>query len=75
LVPDSFIALAKKKPTSVEKMIISFISTQNSRAQSGEITTGTVANCLKAVRLLLDMNDVYLNWNSFSSWQQIELLV
>jgi integrase len=61
-VPDRFVAIAKKKPYSVEKMIISFISTQNSRAEKGEITTATVGNCLKSVRLLLEMNDVSLNW-------------
>jgi hypothetical protein len=36
-VPDDFVAMAKKNTSSVEKMIISFISTQNSRAQRGEI--------------------------------------
>jgi integrase len=61
-VPDDFVAMAKKNTSSVEKMIISFISTQNSRAQRGEITTATVGNCLKAVRLLLEMNDISLNW-------------
>lgn len=62
LAPDDFIAMAKKKPFAVEKMIITFISKQNSRAENGEITTGTVVNFLKAVRLLLEMNDVSLNW-------------
>jgi integrase len=62
LVPDDFVAMAKKNSSSVEKMIISFISKQNSRAQIGEITTATVGNCLKAVRLLLEMNDISLNW-------------
>ncbi|HEY6884782.1 MAG TPA: hypothetical protein VI278_12170, partial [Nitrososphaeraceae archaeon] len=62
LVPDDFIAMAKKNSCSVEKMIISFILTQNLRAQRGEITTATVGNCLKAVRLLLEMNDISLNW-------------
>ena len=52
----------KKNSASIEKQIISFISKQNSRAERGEITTATVGNCLKAVRLLLEMNDVSLNW-------------
>jgi integrase len=43
-------------------MIISFISKQNSRSEKGEITTGTVVNYLKAVRLLLEMSDISLNW-------------
>ena len=62
LVPDDFVAMAKENCSSVEKMIISFISTQNLRAQRGEITTATVGNCLKAVRLLLEMNDISINW-------------
>jgi hypothetical protein len=62
LAPDDFVAAAKKNSASIEKQIISFISMQNSRAERGEITTVTVGNCLKAVRLLLEMNDVSLNW-------------
>jgi integrase len=62
LAPDDFVAAAKKNSASIEKQIISFISKQNSRAERGEITTATVGNCLKAVRLLLEMNDVSLNW-------------
>src|ERR687885_300276 len=60
--PDDFVAAAKKNSSSIEKQIISFISKQNSRAEKGEITTATVGNCLKSVRLLLEMNDVSLNW-------------
>ena len=62
LAPDDFVAAAKKNSASIEKQIISFISKQNSRAERGEITTATVGNCLKTVRLLLEMNDVSLNW-------------
>jgi integrase len=62
LLPDDFVASAKKNPSSIEKRIISFISTERSRTQNGEMTPGTVGNCLKAVRLLLEMNDVPLNW-------------
>jgi integrase len=62
LAPDDFVAAAKKNSSSIEKQIISFITKQNSRAEKGEITTATVGNCLKAVRLLLEMNDVSLNW-------------
>ena len=51
----------KKNSSFVGKQVISFILKQNSRAEHGEITTATVY-CLKAVRLLLEMNDVSLNW-------------
>lgn len=61
--PQQFIDFAKNNPSSAEKKIISFISQQKTRADNREITSGTVSNSLKAVRVLLDMNDVSLNWN------------
>ena len=60
--PDEFITLAKKEPAALEKKIISFISLQKQRVENGEITGATVSNFLKAIRLLLEMNDVSLNW-------------
>jgi len=60
--PEDFVDLAKNDPSSTERKIISFIAVQNSRAKRGEITSGTVSNSLKAIRLLLEMNDVSLNW-------------
>ena len=63
LTPDDLVKLAKKRPLEVEKKIISFISAQNSRPENDEITGATVGNCLKAIRLLVEMNDVVsLNW-------------
>ena len=63
LSPNELVNLAKNKPLEVEKKIISFISSQSSRAENGEITGATVGNSLKAIRLLLEMNDVVsLNW-------------
>src|SRR5215207_2974779 len=60
LTPDEFISLAKKDPALIEKKIISFISGQKRRVENHEITGATVSNFLKAVRLLLEMNDVSL---------------
>jgi len=62
LTPNDFVQLAKKDPSFIERKIISFISVENSRAERGEITSGTVGNSLKAIRLLLEMNDISLNW-------------
>jgi integrase len=63
MIPDEFVANAKSQPGLIEKRIISFISEQNSRAENGEITAGTVGNAIKAVRVLLEMNDVTtINW-------------
>ena len=62
ITPDEFVNIAKKDASVTERKIFSFISTLNLRAEKGEITGATVGNSLKAVRLLLEMNDVSLNW-------------
>jgi integrase len=62
ITPDEFVTMAKKDARLFERKIISFISTQNLRTEKGEITSGTVSNSLKAIKLLLEMNDVSLNW-------------
>lgn len=36
------------------------------RYEKGEIAAGTVHNCVKCVRLLLEMNDIFLNWKKIS---------
>jgi integrase len=62
LSPDEFVAMGKKDPLLVERKIMSFIGAQKTRVEKGELTGATVSNFLKAVRLLLEMNDVSLNW-------------
>jgi len=60
--PDEFVSIVKNDPGSVEKKLISFILDQKRRVEKQEITGATVSNFLKAVRLLLEMNDATLNW-------------
>jgi integrase len=62
LTPDEFVTLGRNNPATVEKKLISFIGFQKARVEKGEITGATISNFLKAVRLLLEMNDVSLNW-------------
>jgi integrase len=63
LTPDQFVAEAKFQSGGIEKIMISFISAENDRVEKGEITAGTVANVLKPVKTLLEMNDVTaINW-------------
>ena len=62
MLPDEFVALAKKDPSAVEKKITSFIYIQKRRVENRVITGATVRNFLKAIRLLVEMNDVFLNW-------------
>jgi integrase len=60
--PDSFVHLAKIKPQAAEKKIISYIDEEVQRADEGLITKGTIRNPVKSIKLLLEMNDVSLNW-------------
>jgi integrase len=62
MTPDEFVKNAKIDAVKAEKDIISFVSTENARCEKGEITAATVGNALKAIRLLLEMNDASLNW-------------
>lgn len=59
---ESFVKRAKRKPAWAEKAVLNFISFEKQRVEGREIAPGTVTNGLKAARLLLEMNDVSLNW-------------
>jgi integrase len=60
--PDSFVNLSKNNPQAAEKKIISYIDEEVQRAEEGQITEITIRNPLKAIKVLLEMNDVSLNW-------------
>jgi hypothetical protein len=47
--PDGFVKLAKNNPKAAEKIIMSFISKEKTRAESEGITPATIGNCLKAI--------------------------
>jgi hypothetical protein len=67
MTPDEFVEKGKIDPINAEKDIIS-VSTENARCEKGEITAATVGNALKAIRLLLEMNDVSLNWKKIDEF-------
>jgi hypothetical protein len=62
MTPDEFVVQAKSRPDAIEKRVISYVSAENRRSEKGQITAGTVGNALKAVKVLLEMNDASLNW-------------
>jgi integrase len=66
MTPDEFVSLAKSEPSSTEKKIIDFAFELKRRHERGEIAAGTVHNRVKCVRLLLEMNDILLNWKKIS---------
>ena len=62
MTPGEFVSLAKNDPLGAEKKIIAFAFELKKRHERAEIAAGTVHNCFKCVRLLLEMNDIFLNW-------------
>lgn len=61
--PDSFVTLARDKPKEAEKILVKYIKEQVERSESGEISKNTIRNPNKAIKLMLDMNDVTsINW-------------
>jgi integrase len=50
----------------VRRKIIAFAFELKKRHERAEIAAGTVHNCVKCVRLLLEMNDILLNWKKIS---------
>ncbi len=59
MTPEEFVSLAKNDQLVTEKKIITFAFELKSRHERGEIAAGTVHNCVKCVRLLLEMNDIF----------------
>jgi hypothetical protein len=66
MTPEGFLSVAMKNPGTAEKKIISFAFELKERNEKGEIAAGTVHNCVICVRLLLEMNDIFLNWKKIS---------
>jgi integrase len=66
MTPEQFLSMAKESTSNTEKKIIAFAFKLKARHEKGEIAAGTVHNCVKCVRLLLEMNDIYLNWKKIS---------
>lgn len=57
-----FVKNANKNEQFVHFSFLNFITTQNRRVDSKEITAGTVRNYYKAAKLFCEMNDVIVNW-------------
>ncbi len=66
MTPEDFVSLAQNDPLGAEKKIIAFAFELKKKHERGEIAAGTVHNCVKCVRLLLEMNDILLNWKKIS---------
>ena len=57
---------AKSNPRWVEDNLMKFITIQNERANSGEISPSTIPNYYKATKLFCEMNEILLNWKKIA---------
>jgi len=59
---DSFVADARADKSSMELKLIDFIEEKKKLVDKKQYSAGTISGYMKSVKLLLDMNDVVLNW-------------
>ena len=67
--PDAFVTYAKDNPIVVESKIITFLSLERARADSGEISASTISNWVRAVRLIILLINDLLFLYIHSYWQ------
>ena len=64
---NSFFNLIKDRGTDwLESELIKFFTLQNQRAERGEISTETIKNYLKPIKLFCEMNGIIINWKIIS---------
>jgi integrase len=57
---------AKDNPRWAEENLMKFITAQNERADTGEISPSTVPNYYKSTKLFCEMNEISLNWKKIA---------
>jgi len=61
-----FFSKAKSNPAWVVNCIMNYIRYQKQRAETGEISTSTLQNYYKPIKLFCEMNDITLNWKKIT---------
>jgi len=61
-----FVNLARKDPDLVSDVIAAFIKEDKKRVEKGEISSQTLPNHIKPIKVLLDANRVAIHWKSLN---------
>jgi hypothetical protein len=61
-----FAAKCRENPSWAQSAIMRYMRYQKDRAERGEISTATVSNYYKPIKLFCEMNDVALNWKKIA---------
>ncbi|MGH9909662.1 MAG: hypothetical protein ACRD32_03400, partial [Nitrososphaerales archaeon] len=62
----TFTIQTKKNPNWAVFSIMRYIRYQKQRAERGEISTSTLSNYYKPIKLFCEMNDIILNWKKIT---------
>ncbi len=61
-----FVKQSRKNPSFTSSSIMSFIRFQKERIEKGEISSASMSNYYKPIKLFCDMNDISLNWKKIT---------
>ena len=64
IIVKSFVDLAKKNPNLVTDIIATYIKEEKKLVESGQLSSGTLENHIKPIKVLLDANRIPLHWKS-----------
>jgi integrase len=62
----NFYDIAKANPQWLQDSLLNFFIYQKERVSRGEITTSTISNYYKPVKLFCEVNDILINWKFIS---------
>jgi len=64
LLVESFVELAKKNPDLITDIIATYIKEEKKLVESGQLSSGTLENHIKPIKVLLDANRIPIHWKS-----------
>ena len=64
IIVKSFVDLAKKNPDLAADIIATYIKEEKRLVESGQLSSGTLENHIKPIKVLLDANRIPIHWKS-----------
>jgi len=64
IIVESFVNLAKKSPELATNIVATYIKEEKKLVKSGELSSGTLENHIKPIKVLLDANRIPIHWKS-----------
>jgi hypothetical protein len=64
IIVKSFVDLAKKNPELITDIVATYIKEEKKLVESGQLSSGTLENHIKPIKVLLDANRIPIHWKS-----------